>query len=138
MSPRSWILRIEDILEAIAKIEQYTEGITFETFTTDDRTIDAVIRNLEIIGEAARHLPNEVADRYPQVPWNDMRGMRNILIHEYFGVSLPIIWHTATIISRLSCHCSTICSAKGIDLLATVSAALFHRAATLVAIAACP
>jgi hypothetical protein len=76
-----------------------------------------------------------VANRYPQVPWNDMRGMRNILIHEYFGVRSGTRLRST---SRLSCHCSRICWAKCIDLLATVSAALFHRAETLVAIAAYP
>ena len=63
-------------------------------FYQDGKTIDAVIRNLEIIGEAARFIPNEVLDRFPEIPWVKMRGIRNILMHEYFGVSLPIIWHT--------------------------------------------
>ncbi len=94
MSPRRWDLRLNDILEAMAKIALYTEGMTLESFAGDAKTVDAVVRNLEIIGEAATHLPDELLDRYPHIPWHEMRGMRNVLIHEYFGVSLPILWQT--------------------------------------------
>ena len=94
MPSREWSLRAEDILEAIAKIERYTAGMTFESFKADTKTADAVIRNLEVIGEAARNIPDEVCQRFPEIPWDKMRGIRNILAHEYFGVSLPIIWQT--------------------------------------------
>ena len=94
MLDRDWKLRIEDILESIAKVERYTAGMTFATFTADEKTIDAVVRNFTIIGEAARYIPQEIEARYPLLPWNEMRGMRNIVVHEYFGVSFSILWHT--------------------------------------------
>ena len=96
MPPRDWRIRIRDILDSIAKIERYVEGMTFEMFSTSDITIDAVVRNMEIIGEAASHVLADVQHRYPHVPWTEMRGMRNILAHEYFAVSLPILWQTVT------------------------------------------
>ncbi|MFP4395213.1 MAG: DUF86 domain-containing protein [Anaerolineales bacterium] len=96
MSPHPWKMRIEDILESIRRIQRYTSGLTFGSFKADQKTIDAVIRNLEIVGEAARHVPDEITDRHNQLPWEEMRGMRNVLIHEYFGVSIGILWHTIT------------------------------------------
>jgi len=89
-----WRLRIEDILEAIHKIQRYVSGLSFDDFCADDKVVDAVVRNLEVIGEAARHIPPAIESRYPDLPWVEMRGMRNILVHEYFGVNLPILWHT--------------------------------------------
>jgi uncharacterized protein with HEPN domain len=68
--------------------------MTFEQFRDDAKTVDAVIRNFEIIGEAAGYIPESIQERYPELAWLEMRGMRNIMIHEYFGVSLPIIWRT--------------------------------------------
>jgi uncharacterized protein with HEPN domain len=94
MPPRDWRMRIQDILDSIAKIERYTDRMTLEVFSASDITIDAVVRNLEVIGEAARYIPGEIEGKYPQVPWAVMRGMRIILIHEYFGVSLRILWQT--------------------------------------------
>ena len=94
MPHRDWRLRIQDIIEAIEKILRYTEGMTFEEFAKDERTVDAVIRNFTVIGEASRHIPQEIEQRYADVPWQEMRGMRNILVHEYFGVSIQILWHT--------------------------------------------
>jgi uncharacterized protein with HEPN domain len=91
MPDRDWKFRIEDILESIAKVERYTAGMTFDTFTADEKTIDAVVRNFTIIGEAARYMPQEIEARYPYLPWNEMRGMRNIVVHEYFGVSFSIL-----------------------------------------------
>lgn len=93
-SPRDWKLRVSDILACIEKIEKYISGMTYDQFQKDNKTIDAVIRNLEVIGEAAGHIPEPIQERYPDVGWLEMRGMRNIMIHEYFGISLPIIWHT--------------------------------------------
>ena len=98
MSPeRNWRMRVEDILACIQKIDSYTHGLTYEQFSVDDRTVDAVIRNLEIIGEAAGNIPLEIQERYPELAWLEMRGMRNIVAHEYFGVSLPIIWRAIVI-----------------------------------------
>ena len=94
MPPREWRLRIDDILEAIARIEQYVEAVTFERFQADQKTVDAVVRNLEIIGEAVRHLSADQQPLLGGTPWVDIAGMRNILIHEYFGVDVKIIWHT--------------------------------------------
>lgn len=70
--------------------------MTFDGFSADERTIDAVERNIEIIGEAARHIPEVIQARYPSVPWAQMRGMRNVLIHDYPAVSLSILWETTT------------------------------------------
>ncbi|OIP33139.1 MAG: DUF86 domain-containing protein [Deltaproteobacteria bacterium CG2_30_66_27] len=94
MPPREWRLRIEDILEAIHKIRRYVSGLSFDEFQSDDKVVDAVVRNLEVIGEAARHIPPEMESRHPDLPWVEMRGMRNVLVHEYFGVNLSILWHT--------------------------------------------
>src|SRR5512136_2880923 len=93
MSPeRNWRMRVEDILSCIGKIKEYTRGMTYEQFSADGRTVDAVIRNLEIIGEAAGYIPQEIQEKHPELAWLEMRGMRNIMAHEYFGISLPIIW----------------------------------------------
>ncbi|WP_297090706.1 DUF86 domain-containing protein [Thermococcus sp.] len=79
-------------MEAIGRIEEYTSGYTFETFINDKKTVDAVLRNLEIIGEAARNIPDEVRERYPSVPWRRIVGLRNVVIHHYFGVDLSVVW----------------------------------------------
>jgi uncharacterized protein with HEPN domain len=94
MPSRSWEFRIDDIIEAIDKIERYTHGIDFASWQNDEKTVDAVIRNLEVIGEASSHLPSEVQEQYEDVPWDMMKGIRNILAHEYFGVDLEIVWKT--------------------------------------------
>ena len=94
MPPRHWKLRLEDILESIRKIERFSYGLSFEEFRADDKTFDAVVRNFGIIGEAARHVPPEITDRHPEVPWSRMRGMRNFVVHVYFGTDAEIIWET--------------------------------------------
>ncbi|MDO8588427.1 MAG: DUF86 domain-containing protein [Armatimonadota bacterium] len=94
MSSRDWRLRLEDIIDAIGKIEHYVEGMDFEAFESDEKTIDAVLRNMEIIGEASRYVPDPVEESYTDIPWHKMRGIRNVVAHEYFGVSIPIIWRT--------------------------------------------
>ena len=88
------MVRIEDILEASSRIVEYVGDLNEEGFKEDSRTVDAVIRNLTVIGEAVRHIPEEITKRYPQTPWTEMRGIRNIVVHEYFGVSVTIIWKT--------------------------------------------
>lgn len=90
--PRDYRLHIDDMLAAVAKIRTYTQGMTYDAFAADSKTQDAVVRNLEIIGEAARMLPEEVRQRTAAVEWRKIVGLRNLLIHEYFGISLPIIW----------------------------------------------
>lgn len=94
MPPREWKFRLQDILEAIDRIYRYTKDMDFGVWQKDEKTVDAVIRNLEIIGEAASHIPAEIEEKYSQVPWKEMRGIRNILAHEYFGVDLEVIWRT--------------------------------------------
>lgn len=94
MPPREWGFRIDDILEAIDRIERYTEDLDFSHWLNDQKTIDAVVRNMEIIGEAASHVPDEVRNQYDDVPWDEMRGIRNILAHEYFAVDPEILWRT--------------------------------------------
>jgi uncharacterized protein with HEPN domain len=79
-------------LEAIARIQSYTRGLTFDQFQLDRKTIDAVERNFILIGEAARHVPAEVTGRYPSVPWRNMRNMRNVVVHGYWGVDLERVW----------------------------------------------
>ena len=95
MPPRDWRLRVDDILDAIHKIDVYTRSMTLEDFAQDSRTIDAVVRNLEIIGEASRHLDEPVLRAAPEIPWDKIRGLRNVVAHEYFGVDVGIIWQTA-------------------------------------------
>jgi uncharacterized protein with HEPN domain len=97
LPPRDWRLRIEDILEAAGRIETYIAGLVFEQFQGDRKTVDAVVRNLEVIGEAARHLVAIQEDLPADIPWADIAGMRNVLIHAYFGVDLGIVWQTATV-----------------------------------------
>ncbi len=94
MPGRDWRFRVEDIISAIAKICEFTKDADYSVFVANEMTVDAVIRNLEIIGEAARHIPAEIETKYPDIEWQEMRAIRNILIHEYFGVDLAVVWHT--------------------------------------------
>ena len=96
MSERDWKLYVEDILEAINFIEDYIENYTFERFISDRKTIDAVVRNLEVIGEASKHIPEEIKDKYRSIDWFGIRGLRNRITHEYFGLSYKIIWKIIT------------------------------------------
>jgi uncharacterized protein with HEPN domain len=91
---REYVDYLEDIQNAIEKAEQFTEGMDFEKFSSDYKTIYAVIRALEIIGEASKKIPETVKGQNPGVPWREMAGIRDILIHEYFGVNFQVIWKT--------------------------------------------
>jgi uncharacterized protein with HEPN domain len=93
MSKRQPILLVQDIIESGEKILSYTSGFSFDQFTSDSKTIDAVIRNFEIIGEAANRLPEEFKDKYPDIDWHRMRGFRNRIVHDYFGIDFNIVWH---------------------------------------------
>ncbi|MEI6132798.1 MAG: DUF86 domain-containing protein [Bacteroidales bacterium] len=92
MSKRTPKLLLEDIIESAEKILQYTKGISFEEFSKDNKTVDAVIRNFEIIGEASNLIPDELKDKYSEIDWHRIRGFRNRIVHDYFGVDLLIIW----------------------------------------------
>jgi len=93
---RGWRHRVEDVLHSLEKIEKYVAGFSLESFLEDRRTVDAVIRNLEIIGEAMHHIPGPVKRNYPGVPWDRLRLLRNYLAHEYFGVDDRMVWETVT------------------------------------------
>ena len=83
---------IADIAEAINETDEFTAGMDFETFLSDRKTINAVIRSLEIMGEAAKRIPEDFRIKHPDIPWRRMAGMRDKLIHEYSGVDLEIVW----------------------------------------------
>ena len=83
---------MDDIIEAVRRIKEFTENMDFKIFQADLKTQDAVVRNLEIIGEASNRLPEDVRNSAPSIEWRKIIGIRNILAHEFFGISLPIVW----------------------------------------------
>jgi len=85
-------LYLRDILAAVGSIETFTAGMEFEAFKTDDKTVSAVLRKFEIIGEATKQIPAEIRRNYSHVPWKEMAGMRDRLIHFYFGVDYQLVW----------------------------------------------
>ncbi len=90
--PRDYKIFLEDILLSTQRIQQYLEGFSRESFIADQKTFDAVVRNLEIIGEAAKKLPEDIRALSPKIEWQKMCGLRDILAHEYFGIDADIIW----------------------------------------------
>lgn len=91
---RDYSLLLRDILSAIESVELFVENMNFETFRSDDKTTSAVVRKFEIMGEAAKGIPEEIRLQYPQIPWKEMAGMRDKLMHFYFGVDYELIWRT--------------------------------------------
>ncbi len=85
---------LNDILESISDIKEFTAGMTQESFSKDKKTIKAVVRSLEVIGEAVGKIPQQIRNKYPEASWQEIIGMRNRLIHEYFGIDVDIIWQT--------------------------------------------
>jgi uncharacterized protein with HEPN domain len=90
--PRDYKVYLEDVLEAIGRIQHYVGGFSFDSFQDDRRTVDAVVRNLEIIGEAVKQLPEGIRTKHPDVDWKKIAGLRDILVHNYFGIDLELIW----------------------------------------------
>ena len=91
---RDWRFRVRDILAALEAVASYTDGMSFDDFVADARTRDAVVRNLMTMGESVRWIPDVILDAHPAVPWRTMRGVRNVVVHEYFGVDDAILWET--------------------------------------------
>ncbi len=89
---RDYRLYLEDIQSSVQKIEKFTKGLTLEKFQRDALVMDAVIRNLEIIGEASKNIPHKIKKRYPNIEWEKITALRNVLAHEYFGVDYEILW----------------------------------------------
>jgi uncharacterized protein with HEPN domain len=93
---RNHLMFLEDVLESMNRIETYLTGVTYNQFIENQLIIDATIRNLEVIGEASKYIPEEIKERYPMIPWRKMTGLRNILIHEYFGIDEENVWEIAS------------------------------------------
>jgi uncharacterized protein with HEPN domain len=94
--PKDFKVYLDDIIESSAKINAYIAGLSYDDFLNDDKTIDAVLRNLEIIGEAAKRIPEKIRQQRSDIEWLKVIGLRNILIHQYSGVDLEIVWQIIT------------------------------------------
>jgi uncharacterized protein with HEPN domain len=94
--PRDYREHLQDICQAAQKAMDFVRGTTYENFQADERTVYAVVRALEIVGEAAKRIPQDIRNRHPQVPWRSMAGIRDKLIHDYVNVNLEVVWRTAT------------------------------------------
>ena len=96
MSKRKPDVYLQDILEGIEYIQRFLEGVSQEEFYENVEKQDAVLRRLEIIGEAVKHLPDKIRKNHPDVPWRQIAGMRDVIVHEYFGITLEMVWIVAT------------------------------------------
>ena len=97
MSERDWRLFLKDISESAQRVSDYAGAMTREEFFADHKTVDAVMRNLSIIGEAAKKIPAEFRRKNPELEWKKMAGLRDIVVHDYFGIDEDLIWDVATI-----------------------------------------
>jgi len=97
MSPmkREFIFYLEDMLQSMDRIEEYLIDIDFKKFKQTYMIVDAIIRNFDIIGEASKNIPIEIQEKYPEIPWKNMYGLRNLIAHEYFGIDYEMIWEIA-------------------------------------------
>ncbi|MFQ3611990.1 MAG: DUF86 domain-containing protein [Fimbriimonadales bacterium] len=93
---RNVVLYLQDILENMEDAMSFIEGMSIEKFTSDKKTLNAVLRSIEVIGEAAKNVPEAIRQRYPAIPWKEMAGMRDKLIHSYFGVDVETVWLVVT------------------------------------------
>lgn len=94
---RDYRVYLRDILQAFHNASQFIEELSYEKFITDRKTVSAIIRELEIAGEATKQIPASIKKKYPNIPWSDMAGMRDKLIHFYFGVDMEIVWETVKV-----------------------------------------
>ncbi len=97
MSPikREFILYLEDMFQSMQRIEEYLGDLDFRKFKMTYMVVDAIIRNFEIIGEASKNIPTKIQEKYPEIPWRKMYGLRNLIAHEYFGIDYEMIWEIA-------------------------------------------
>lgn len=107
---RDLTLYVEDMVEAVRRVSHYSAGMTREAFLADAKTVDAVVRNLEVLGEAAKHVPDEMRTRYPAVEWKKIAGMRDVLAHEYFGIDEDICGTSSRTKFHRSNRCWNRCS----------------------------
>ncbi len=92
MPERDWALRIKDIHESLSRVIKYTQGMNIDKFFADQLIYDAVMRNLGIVGEAVKHVPDEIKEKHKDIPWKQIAGLRDFVIHEYFGIANNVIW----------------------------------------------
>ena len=92
---REFILYLEDMHQSMQRIEEYLGDLDFKKFKMTYMVVDAIIRNFEIIGEASKNIPTEIQNKYPEIPWRKMYGLRNLIAHEYFGIDYEMIWQIA-------------------------------------------
>lgn len=93
---RNFIMYSEDMIQSMERIGEYADGLDLQEFKQNHLVIDAVVRNFEIIGEASKNVPKDIREKYPEIPWRQMYGLRNLIAHEYFGVDYEMIWEIAT------------------------------------------
>jgi uncharacterized protein with HEPN domain len=96
MSKRDWKVLFEDIIDSIKRIEEYTTELSYTDFEENNLITDAVVRNIEIIGEASKNIPTEIQQSFIDIPWQKLRGIRNRIVHDYFDVDRSIIWYIVT------------------------------------------